>query len=59
MNWAAILWLGLLILFLASSAGFSSGAALSLMGRELLLTLPLVPVLFLTFRKVRRLIHNT
>ena len=49
----------LLILFLASSAGFSSGAALSLMGRELLLTRPLVPVLFLTFRKVRRLIHNT
>lgn len=49
----------LLTLFLASSAGFSSGAALSLMGRELLLSLPFAPVLFASFRKIRQLIHDT
>ncbi len=45
-------------LFLLSSFGVSAADILWLSGRELLLTLPFTPLLFLTFRKIRRLIHN-
>ena len=48
----------LLILPLASSATFSFAAALSLTGRELLLSLPFAPLLFFSFRKIRQMIHS-
>lgn len=48
----------LLILPLASSSTFSFAAALSLTGRELLLSLPFAPLLFFSFRKIRQMIHS-
>ena len=48
----------LLILFLTYSTDFSAAQALSLMGRELLLSLPFSPLIFLTFRKIWRWIRN-
>ncbi|MBE6919113.1 MAG: hypothetical protein E7469_05480 [Ruminococcaceae bacterium] len=48
----------LLMLFLNISTDFSAAVALSLMGQELLLTLPFSPLVFLTLRKVWRLIRN-
>lgn len=46
------------IVFLSPSANFAAADALALMGRGLLLSLPFSPLLFLTFRKVWRLIRN-
>lgn len=46
------------ILFLAPSLDFSAATGLSLAGRELLLSLPFSPLLFLSFRFVWRLIRN-
>ena len=46
------------LLFLSASAEISFSSALSLTARELLLSLPLFPVLFLSFRKIRRMIHD-
>lgn len=48
----------LLILLLTASADFSAADAFALLGRELLLSLPLYPLIFLSFRKVFRLIRN-
>ena len=45
-------------LFLSASADFSFATALSLTARELLLSFPLFPFLFLSYRKIHRLIHN-
>jgi hypothetical protein len=46
------------IFFLSSSQDFSTATALALSGRELLLSLPFSPLLFLSFRFVWRLIRN-
>ena len=46
------------ILFLSSSLDFPAADALALTGRELLLSLPFSPLIFITFRKVWRLIGN-
>ena len=57
---AALVLTGLLLVFsLAASTTVTSAAALSLMGRELLLTLPFSPPLFYTFHKVRRIFHTS
>lgn len=48
----------LLLLFLSPSIDFTAATALTLTGRELLLSLPFSPLLFLSFRKVWRLIRN-
>lgn len=48
----------LLILFLSPTLDFTAADALALTGRELLLSLPFSPLLFITFRKVWRLISN-
>ena len=55
---ALLLSSGFHLLFLSASANFTFSSALSLTARELLLSLPLFPLLFLSFRKIRRLIHN-
>lgn len=48
----------LLLLFLFPSTHFAAADAFSLMGRELLLSLPFAPVLFATYHRIWRLIHN-
>ena len=48
----------LLLVFLFPSTHFTAADAFSLMGRELLLSLPFAPLLFVTYHKVWRLIHN-
>ena len=48
----------LLLLFLFPTTQFTATDAFSLMGRELLLSLPFAPLVFLTYRKIWRLIHN-
>lgn len=45
-------------LFLSSAANFTFATTLSLTGRELFLSLPAFPLLFLSFRKVYRRIRN-
>ena len=45
-------------IFLSSSADFTAATALSLTGRELLLSLPLFPLLFLSFKKIYHRIRN-
>ena len=46
------------MLFLNSSVSFSVRAALLLMGKELLLTLPLMPLIYLPDSKIRRFFHQ-
>ena len=48
----------LLMLFLSSSVKFSGAEAFSLMGKELLLSLLLFAPVYLSFRLIRRRIHN-
>lgn len=48
----------LLMLFLSSSVKFSGTEAFSLMGKELLLSLLLFAPVYLSFRLIRRRIHN-
>ena len=48
----------LLLVFLFPSTHFAAPDAFSLMGRELLLSLPFAPLLFLTYRKIWRMLHN-
>ena len=48
----------LLLVFLFPSTHFAASDAFSLMGRELLLSLPFAPLLFLTYRKIWRILHN-
>lgn len=55
---ASCLSSALQILFLAPALEFPVASALSLAGRELLLSLPFSPLLFLSFRFVWRLIRN-
>ena len=45
-------------IFLLPASTISTADILRLSGRELLLTLPFSPLFFLTFYKIRRLIHN-
>lgn len=46
------------MLFLNSSVSFSVRAALLLMGKDLLLTLPLMPLIYLPDSKIRRFFHQ-
>lgn len=48
----------LLILFLTSSTAFSGAEAFSLMGRELLISLPLFAPIFFSFRQIFRRMRN-
>jgi len=45
-------------IFFSPSTEFTAATALSLAGRELLLSLPLFPLLFLSFRKIYHRIRN-
>ena len=45
---------GLNTLFLQAKADFTPLSALMLLGKELLLTLPLMPLVYLPMRKLRR-----
>lgn len=46
------------MLFLNASVSFSFTTALLLMGKELLLTLPLIPLVYLPTYKIRRIFHR-
>ena len=46
------------MLFLNAFVSFSFRSALLLMGKELLLTTPLLPLLFLPAYKIRRIFHQ-